>query len=101
MGGYLAALLFSLCGLVILDRRLQLVWWNNKKATRIVFLYVLVFFVLWDIAGIVLDIFFVGDTRFLVGLTFKDFPVEELFFLTLLLYSTLISYTLVKRRFRA
>lgn len=97
-GLYLFTLIFSLFGLGILDRKYRLVWWHNARAAKVIFVSMLALFVMWDIAGIVLDIFFVGDTKLLLGLTYKDLPIEELFFLSLLIYTSLIAYTFVRRK---
>jgi lycopene cyclase domain-containing protein len=67
---YLLALLVSITGMVVLDRR-----------------FTLFFFLVWDLAGIGLGIFFRGETSFMTGLQLApELPIEELFFLTLLCY---------------
>jgi lycopene cyclase domain-containing protein len=48
------------------------------------------FFLAWDLFGISSGIFFRGETRGLTGLMLApELPLEEVFFLTLLCYSTL------------
>lgn len=50
-------------------------------------------FIIWDILGIALGIFFHGDSPY--SLPFRiapEFPIEELFFLYLLTYTTLVVY---------
>ena len=50
----------------------------------------LVFFLVWDLSGIGLGIFFRGETSFMTGLVIApELPVEELFFLALLCYLTM------------
>ena len=49
-----------------------------------------VFFLVWDLVGIGLGIFFRGETAFMTGILLApELPLEELFFLTLLCYLTM------------
>jgi lycopene cyclase domain-containing protein len=90
---YLAALLVALTGMVMLDRRFALFFWADARRAAIVLVAGLVFFVLWDLAGIGLGIFFRGETDFMTGLQVApELPVEELFFLALLVYVTMNLY---------
>ncbi|MET4703792.1 lycopene cyclase domain-containing protein [Frigoribacterium sp. UYMn621] len=87
---YLAALAVALTGMVMLDRRFALFFWRDARRAAIVLAVGLVFFVAWDLSGIGLGIFFRGETSFMTGLVVApEFPVEELFFLTLLCYLTM------------
>jgi lycopene cyclase domain-containing protein len=87
---YLAALLVSLTGMVVLDRRFGLFFFDRPGRAAIVLLAGVVFFVVWDLFGIGLGIFFRGETSFMTGLQVApELPVEELFFLTLLCYLTM------------
>lgn len=91
---YLALLLISLAGLVTLDFRFKLAFAKNPKAASIAIGAPYLLFVIWDFTGIASGIFFKGKSDLLTGLMIaKDFPVEELFFLALLCYSTLIVAT--------
>ena len=48
------------------------------------------FFLIWDLAGITLGIFFRGNPGLLTGIQLSpELPLEELFFLTLLCYLTM------------
>ena len=88
---YLAALLISLAGLATLDIRFKLAFAKNAKAAAVAIAIPYSLFVIWDAAGIALGIFFKGQSKFLSGIMIaKDFPLEELFFLALLCYTTLI-----------
>ena len=90
---YLAALLVSLTGMVVLDRRFRLYFWADARRAAIVTVLGVVFFVVWDLFGIGLGIFFRGETEFMTGLQVApELPVEELFFLTLLVYVTMNLY---------
>lgn len=96
---YISILVLSLLGFAIIDHKFKLVFWKNPKWAAIVVSIGVLFFSIWDVAGIFLNIFFTGSTKFITGLMLSpDFPVEELFFLTLLCYQTLIFWELLKRR---
>ncbi len=70
----------------------------NKKAASIAIFVPLVFFIIWDVAGIATGIFFRGDTSHLTGILLApEFPIEELFFLLLLNYSSLTIFTTVTK----
>lgn len=90
---YLAALLVSLTGMVVLDRRFALFFWADARRAAIVLAVGVAFFLLWDAFGIGLGIFFRGETAFMTGLLLApELPLEELFFLTLLCYLTMNVY---------
>ncbi|CAN5259572.1 hypothetical protein BH09ACT2_BH09ACT2_21330 [soil metagenome] len=96
---YLAALAVALTGMVMLDRRFALFFWRDARRAVIVLAAGLVFFVAWDLSGIGLGIFFRGETSFMTGLVVApEFPVEELFFLTLLCYLTMNLMGFLSRR---
>jgi lycopene cyclase domain-containing protein len=98
---YLAVLLFSLAGMVILDYRLSLFFRADPVRASVVTLTGLVFFTAWDLMGISLGIFSRGDTGFMTGLLVApELPVEELFFLGFLSYLTMNLYQLMHRRLR-
>jgi len=95
---YLAALLVALTGMVMLDRRFALFFWADARRATIVMAAGLVFFVVWDLLGIGLGIFFRGETSFMTGLQVApELPVEELFFLALLVYVTMDLYGFASR----
>ncbi|RWZ68215.1 lycopene cyclase domain-containing protein [Labedella populi] len=84
---YLAALLVSITGMVVLDRRFRLFFWANARRAAIVLVSGVVLFIVWDLFGIGLGIFFRGQTPFMTGvLVAPEVPVEEIFFLVLLCY---------------
>lgn len=90
MGLYLLALLASLLGLVLLDYRYKLVLFRDWLAGSVALIAGLAFFLLWDLFGIANGIFFRGETPGLAGLMVApELPLEEIFFLTLLCYTTL------------
>lgn len=88
---YLLTLLVSLAGLGALDFKHKLAFAKNPKAAAIAIAVPYLLFVIWDAAGIALGIFFKGQSAFLSGIMIApEFPIEELFFLALLCYTTLI-----------
>lgn len=90
MGLYLLALVVSLAGLVGLDRKYQLAFFRDWLAATISIGVGVAFFLAWDLFGISSGIFFRGETEGLTGLMLApELPLEEVFFLTLLCYSTL------------
>lgn len=91
---YLGALLISITGMVVLDRRFRLFFWRDARRAAIVLPLGVIFFLIWDVGGIMLGIFFRGVTDFMTGvLVGPELPLEEVFFLTLLCYNTMIAYT--------
>lgn len=95
---YLSGLIFSLVGLGLLDWRFRTAFTVNKKAAAFAILIPTIFFIIWDVAGIAMGIFFRGDTSHLTGIVIApEFPIEELFFLLLLNYTALTLFTTVTR----
>ena len=96
---YLGALLVSLGGLALLDRRFRLAFWADwRLAAGAVGIGVLGFLA-WDLAGLGLGIFARGDSPHMTGLLLApELPVEEAFFLTLLCYTALLAWRWFDRR---
>ena len=95
---YLIGLVFSIIGLALFDWRFKLGFSTNRKAATLATVIPLIFFLLWDGAGIALGIFFRGETSHLTGLVIApELPLEELFFLFLLNYTTLTVFIAIKR----
>jgi lycopene cyclase domain-containing protein len=96
---YLAALLVALTGMVLLDRRFRLFFWRDARRATIVLVAGVVFFLIWDLLGVGLGIFFRGETAFMTGLQVApEVPLEEVFFLTLLCYLTMNVHNALDRR---
>jgi lycopene cyclase domain-containing protein len=90
---YLLALAIALTGMVLLDRRFRLFFWRDVRRATVVLLVGLAFFLVWDLSGIGLGIFFRGETLFMTGLQVApELPIEEPFFLALLCYITMNLY---------
>ena len=90
---YLGALVFSLAGLAILDWRYRLaVWYQPRRSLGVVGIGV-AFFLVLDLIGVELGIFFRGEGEYMTGvLVAPEVPLEEVFFLTLLTYQTLLAW---------
>lgn len=95
---YLGALLISIAGMVVLDLRFKLFFAAAPLRATIVYVVGMAFFLAWDVAGISLGIFFRGNPGLLTGvLIAPELPLEELFFLTLLIYTIMNSYAAALR----
>ncbi|MFN3865134.1 MAG: lycopene cyclase domain-containing protein [Demequina sp.] len=98
---YLAALTVSLLGLGTLDWRYRLALFSDARRTVLTLASAVVFFLLWDLVGVGLGIFFRGDAPYMTGLLVApEVPVEEVVFLTLLTYQTLLLWRAFSRRGR-
>jgi len=87
---YLAALLVSITGMILLDRRHTLFFWQDARRATVVLLTGLVFFLSWDLVGIDAGVFFRGEGPWMTGILLApELPLEEVFFLTLLCYMTM------------
>jgi lycopene cyclase domain len=95
---YLVALLVSITGMIVLDVRFKLFFAVSPWRAAIVLAVGLAFFLVWDVAGIGLGIFFRGNPDLLTGvLLAPELPLEELFFLTLLCYTVMNGYSAALR----
>jgi lycopene cyclase domain-containing protein len=90
---YLLALAVALAGMVILDRRFRLFFWRAPIRAAVVLVVGLAFFLVWDLQGIRLGIFFRGETSFMTGWQLApQLPIEEPLFLLLLCYLAMNLY---------
>lgn len=90
---YLLALGVSLAGLMVIDWRYTLALWHDARRTLLTIGSGVGIFIIWDMLGIMFGIFMHGGGVY--ALPFRlapEFPVEEIFFLTLLCYVTLILF---------
>lgn len=95
---YLAALLLSLGCMLLLDWRFRLFFWRDAVSAAVVTAVGLVFFLIWDIAGIANGIFFRGDGMIATGLVLApELPLEEPIFLLFLVVCTMIIYAGAER----
>lgn len=90
---YLCALGVSISGLAVIDWRHKLAFWFDAARTLKTIGIAVGLFIIWDVLGIVLGIFFHGGSQFTLPVRIApEFPIEELFFLFLLCYVTLLLY---------
>lgn len=95
---YLAALLVSLTGMVLLDRRHSLFFWVDSRRATIVLTTGVLFFLVWDLTGISNGVFFRGEGPWMTGIQLApELPVEEVFFLTLLCYMTMNVFSAISK----
>lgn len=98
-GAYLVGLLVSLAGLGLLDWRYRVALFADVRRTLATVGIGVAMFLVWDLAGVGLGIFFRGDSRYLTGVQVApEVPLEEVFFLTLLVYQTLLLWLALSRR---
>ena len=98
---YLGAILFSLAGMLLLDWRHRLAFFDNWKRAAITIAVGLGIFLIWDVLGISLGIFFEGNSSITTGIMrAPELPLEDLFFLTFLCYFTLIGYRILENLWR-
>jgi lycopene cyclase domain-containing protein len=99
---YLLALVVSITGMVVLDRRFGLFFWSDARRAAIVLPAGVAFFLLWDLAGIGLGVFFRGETPYMTGLQIApELPIEEVLFLTLLCYLSMDVHGFLAKRAEA
>ncbi|GHF21789.1 hypothetical protein GCM10011600_23500 [Pseudolysinimonas yzui] len=84
--------------MIVLDVRFKLFFAASPWRAAIVLVVGVAFFLAWDVAGITLGIFFRGNPDLLTGvLLAPELPLEELFFLVLLCYTTMNLYATASR----
>jgi lycopene cyclase domain-containing protein len=99
---YLTGLLVVIGCMALIDARWRLVFWRAPIAATVAIGVGLVFFLLWDAAGIVLGVFFRGESRIVTGIELApELPLEEPVFLFFLCYLTLVLVLGVERMLRA
>lgn len=90
---YLAALVIAIGCMILLDVRLGLFFRVSPARATVVMAVGILFFLAWDVAGITQGIFFRGNPGLLTGvLIAPELPLEEVFFLILLCYTTMNLY---------
>lgn len=96
---YLASLLVAIVGIALLDWTHKLAFFGGVRVrSGVILLVSVLFFLAWDVVGISEGIFFRGSGPWMTGvLLAPELPLEEVFFLIVLSYSTLISYVWATR----
>lgn len=95
---YGGALLVSLFCMGLIDYKNRYALFNDWRRTLKTIIPAILVFVLWDIAGIISGIFSDGDGKYRSGIQLgPHFPIEEILFLMLLTYTSLILWRAVSR----
>ena len=91
---YLASLLVAIIGIALLDWTHKLAFFGGFRVrSAVIVVLSVLFFLAWDVVGISEGIFFRGSGPWMTGILLApELPIEEVFFLIVLSYSTLISY---------
>jgi lycopene cyclase domain-containing protein len=98
---YLIGLIVAIGCLMLIDWRSKLVLWHDLRRSLMTIGLSMAVFIIWDLFGIQLGIFFSGHSPYALDfMLLPDFPVEELFFLFLLCYLTLLIYRLVRTKWK-
>ncbi len=88
---YLGALLVSIVCMGLIDHRWRLALFQDARATVVTLVVGVLFFLAWDLGGIALGVFFRGEGPWMTGvLLAPELPVEEVAFLVLLCYTTVV-----------
>lgn len=88
---YLAALLVSAAGVLLLDARFRLFCWRSPARAATVLALGTAFFLAWDLAGIGLGVFLHGTGPYQTGIMLApELPLEELVFLLFLCELTMV-----------
>ncbi len=99
MWTYLAGLLVAIGCLVLIDWRYKLAFFAHWRRTVLTLGTAIGLFIIWDFLGIWLGIFYHGGSAFTLPVRIApEFPTEELFFLFLLTYVTLLVYQFSRSR---
>lgn len=97
-GLYLLAIVFSGAGMAVIDARYRLALWRTPLATIVSVAVGVIFFLAWDVVGIITGVFFQGDSPLFIGISVApELPLEEVFFLTFLCYLAVLFYAAALR----
>jgi lycopene cyclase domain-containing protein len=97
-GVYLAAILASAAGILLIDRRWRLAAWAAPGRTLAAVGIGTAFFLAWDAVGIATGVFVKGDSPLLLGIDLAPhLPLEEPVFLAFLCYLALVAWAGVQR----
>ncbi len=95
---YLIGLSIGLFGLGLIDWRFKLALFSDRRRTLITLAITVGLFIVWDALGIFLGVFFHAGSPYGLPVSLAtEFPIEELFFLTILCYNALIVYRFASR----
>lgn len=89
---YLLMLLVFIGCYTLIDRRWNLYFWSGAPLRAWIVLIVgVLFFLAWDVVGIINGLFWHGENSLTLGIfVAPELPIEEVFFLAFLCYQTMI-----------
>lgn len=88
---YLAALLVSMAGMAIIDRRWRLALWHDPRRTLVAVAASTLVLLAWDLVAISVDLFRIGESAGMTGIELAPhMPVEEPVFLVFLSYISIV-----------
>ncbi len=97
-GLYLAAILASAFGVLLVDRRWRLAAWRAPARSGLAVAIATLFFLAWDAVGIAAGVFVKGDSPLLIGVDLAPhLPLEEPVFLAFLSYLALVVWAGTQR----
>lgn len=97
-GLYLILLLVSAAGILVLDLRHRLAFGADARRSALAVGAGVVFFVLWDLAGIATGVFIKGDSPLALGIDLAPhLPIEEPIFLAFLCHLALVTWAAAAR----
>lgn len=97
-GLYLAFLLVSFAGMLVLDWRYRLALWAAPVPSGLALVLGTLFFVVWDAVGIATGVFVRGDSPLLLGIDLAPhLPLEEPVFLAFLCHLALVTHAAAMR----
>lgn len=95
---YGASLILSFIGIGIIDHKYRLAFFHDRNRTLKTIAVCIIFFLLWDALGIILGIFFHGQSIYDSNIMLApDLPIEEVLFLSFLCYITLVLWRLIEK----
>jgi lycopene cyclase domain-containing protein len=98
---YLIALIGLMTVLLVVDYRLHVAFFYSWKRSIRALLPAYIIFIIWDLLGIRLSIFYPGNSRYALHvLLAPKFPIEELVFLFDFIYLTLLLFRIGGRSVR-
>jgi len=95
---YLGALLGSMAGTAIIDRRLRLALWHDPRRTIVAVAASTLLLLVWDLVAISIDLFRIGESAGMTGIELAPhMPLEEPVFLVFLSYVSIVLWRLGMR----
>ncbi|MFC7431855.1 MULTISPECIES: lycopene cyclase domain-containing protein [unclassified Agrococcus] len=88
---YLGALLASIAGMAMVDRRWRLALWHDPRRTLVAVAASTAVLLVWDLVAIAVDLFRIGDSAGMTGIELAPhLPLEEPIFLVFLSYVAVV-----------